>query len=134
LPYKADYDFLFENCRKAKLTEDEFIKLEIILKKCVDKHNVKAEKEYEKIALENPKNKPEKNHFVIEIERYKRQYVVVINSKNEKEVWINCLCYTDNKKWKKELVGTKDGGNCYFRLKINLKKEECYDFSVNGDA
>ena len=134
LPYKSDYDFIFKDCRKSKLTEEEFKKLEIILKKCIDKHNVKAEKEYNKICLKHPNDKPDRNHFIIEIERYKRQYIVVINSNDEKEVWVNCLCYLDNKKWKKEPIGTKDGGNCYFRLKINLTKEEYYDFSVNGDA
>jgi len=72
--------------------------------------------------------------FVIDLKKYKRQYIAVINSKGEKEVWVNCFCDTWKKNWRKELIFVLDGGNCYFNLKINLTKGEYYDLMVNGDA
>jgi hypothetical protein len=45
-----------------------------------------------------------------------------LNSKGEKEVWINCFCRDGERDWRKNLVFVKDGGNCYFNLKVNLSR------------
>ena len=36
--------------------------------------------------------------------------------------------------WKKKTVFVYDGGGCFFNLLINLSKQECEDFWVNGLA
>jgi hypothetical protein len=65
---------------------------------------------------------------------YKRQYVSIINSIGEKEVWINCFCDSFYKDWKKQILHVDDGGNCFFNLKVNLSTKKCYDIFVNGYA
>ena len=35
---------------------------------------------------------------------------------------------------KKVRIDVMDGGNCFFHLKVNIDKNEYYDFMVNGDA
>ncbi|GEO11110.1 hypothetical protein [Segetibacter aerophilus] len=64
---------------------------------------------------------------------YKRQYVPVLNSKGEKEVWANFFC-KEWENWKQEIVFIKDGGNCFFELKINLTTKACSAVHVNGYA
>jgi hypothetical protein len=73
---------------------------------------------------------------VIDLKRYKRQYIGVTNEKGEKEVWINCFCidpHNPKMNWKKEFVMVKGGGNCYFNLKVNLTTKKYYDFDTNSD-
>ncbi len=55
-----------------------------------------------------------------------------INEEGEKEVWVNCFCKTDGQNWKKESIQVDDGGNCYFRVKINLTTGKYHDLMVNG--
>jgi hypothetical protein len=67
---------------------------------------------------------------------YKRQYVPIMNEKDEREVWINCFCAfrEHNEEWKKGIIRVKDGGKCYFNLKINLSKRFYYALNFNGEA
>ncbi|MDT3739340.1 MAG: hypothetical protein RO257_07550 [Candidatus Kapabacteria bacterium] len=70
----------------------------------------------------------------INLEQYYRQYEPIINEFKEKEIWIYCFCYASNIDWKKEMLFVSDGGECYFRLEINLTKKKVINFSVNGSA
>lgn len=81
------------------------------------------------------------SYYIDANKKYYSQFIVAINKKGEKEVWVNCFCdafiqeqkpYTIN--WKKEIVQVEEGGNCFFRLTINLATNSFYDFSVNGFA
>lgn len=65
---------------------------------------------------------------------YKRQYVPMLNKKGEKIVWANFFCNDPIADWEKEIVHVRDGGNCFFNLKVNLTKRECYEICVNGYA
>ncbi len=94
---------------------DELQLIQTLLEKCIHQYNADAK---EKINLSD----------------YKRQYIISFNSQQEKEVWINCFCQVTSDDWKKNVVVVKDGGQCYFRLKINLVTKTCYDMSVNGKA
>ena len=58
----------------------------------------------------------------------------MVNNKGEKVIWINCFCNDCNKNWKKEIIIVKDGGDCYFNLKINLMTKKYYDFLINGNT
>ena len=122
-----------KNCIKSKLNNEEVATVDLLLRKCIDNYNIKAEKEFRQISLNNPSFIPNRENFVIDVEKYKRQYIVVKNSQGEKEIWINCFC-SKRKNWRKELIKVDDGGNCYFNLKINLTKRKYYDLAVNGDA
>jgi hypothetical protein len=69
-------------------------------------------------------------------EEYFKQCVAIINSKNEKIVWINCIAKKVAKfsDWENEIRPVMDGGDAYFTLKINLTTGEIYDFYVHGQA
>ncbi len=74
---------------------------------------------------------------VIHLKDYKKQYIAVINSRHEKEVWANCFCKAIEKRiefveWKKVPVKVIDGGNCFFNVKLNLAQRKAYEFKVNS--
>lgn len=116
------------------MTNDDLLKIEIILNKCINDYNPNQERQFKEINDKHPEYKLDKKYFIIDLTRYKRQYVAIINSKGEKEVWINCFCNTWDKNWKTNLIFVHDGGNCYFNLKINLTTRKYYELMVNGDA
>ena len=103
------------------LTQKEMEKIEAMLTACIDNYNNKLSSDH-------------KQYFAIDLakRKYYRQYVAVTNKKGDKEVWINCLCETHGLAWRTSVIQVDDGGNCYFHLKINLTREECYDLAVNG--
>lgn len=108
------YQPRFKNLRVAQLTTEDFRTVEILLTKCL-------------------KN----NDRDLDLEKYKRQYVVYINLKGEKEVYVNCFCSGyDNEfnYWKKSLVQVLDGGECFFNVMINLTTHKYGHLYVNGYA
>lgn len=77
----------------------------------------------------------QKVNSTIDLKNYKRQYVAYINSKKQKEVWVNCFCQnSDNDEWKSKIIEVSDGGNCFFNLKIIINQKIYTEFSVNGRA
>ena len=70
----------------------------------------------------------------VNLSDYKRQYVPVVTSKGDKEIWINFFCedWGDNE-WKTKIMSVQFGGSCYFNLKVNLTKKVYYNVIVNDD-
>ena len=122
----------------AELTQSDLLEIEYILTKCIIEYNIQQKQRFDEIPTESPIK--DINLFVINLKDYKRQYVVIENSKGEKEIWINCLCnefcdrFSDRDSWQKSVGIILDGGNCFFQLKINLTQKKYYDFYVNGYA
>jgi hypothetical protein len=81
-------------------------------------------------------NVDKSNSSAIDLSKYKRQYFVSFNSKEEKIVEINCFCHVqkNDSSWKKHRVQVDDGGACYFNLELNLTTRRFLDFNVNGKA
>ena len=80
-------------------------------------------------------NKANKKKMIKKPSKFYKQLIAVINSKGEKEVWVNCLCDLVNaSNWKKEPVVVLDGSPCYFNFKVNLTTNVIYDFILNGVA
>ena len=74
-----------------------------------------------------------RKHFPLQdLKNYKRQYIPILRSDNQKEVWVNCLCKTMDLKWKSKVVRIMDGGTCYFNVRINLTKGYYFSLSANG--
>ncbi len=134
LPFDTTQYWIFENAKQTDLCNSDLIIIENVLIKFLAEYNPKQEFEFNDISSKNPEYNLDIKNFIIDIERYNRQYIPVINDKGEKEVWINCFCNSWGKNWRKEKIIVKDGGNCYFNLKINLHTKNYYDFMVNGDA
>jgi hypothetical protein len=126
--------WLFKNAKPTNLTPQDIHDIDELLNKCIAAYNPKQQMAFDSISKKHPDYKLKIQNFVINLSRFKRQYFPVINEKGEKEVWINCFCRADNEDWRNRLISVRDGGNCYFNLKINLTLKTYYDLMVNGDA
>jgi hypothetical protein len=134
LPFDSSQNWVFNNVQNIELSDTDIENIERLIIEFIDEYNLEQEKYYNEFKKDNTELEIKKNSFIIELKRYKRQYVAVINENNEKEVWVNCFCDNLGINWKKNLVFVLDGGNCFFNLKINLTKEKCYALMVNGEA
>lgn len=115
---EAIRSFFGEGCRFTKLENADFIEIDTILKKAIEKREKKGGYD----LVRNP-------------DTYYKQVIAGVNEKGEKEVYLNCLCSVANKKdWKKVFIMVLDGGNCYFQVRINLKTKKIISFVVNGLA
>lgn len=116
---------VFENAVSAELTIEDYREIEILLEKCIEEYNINQKKFAEKHKLEKEN---------INLPEYNRQYVPVINEYGEKEVWVNCFCGNYENSRRQNIVIIKDGGKCFFNVKINITKKEYYNLMVNGHA
>lgn len=131
LPYDTSFSWLFKNAHSIDLSANEMLKIETILTRQIDKYNTNAEKRYKAIAKKYPE--AQRSHFVIDLTKYRRQYIAVIDSTGQKLVWVNCFCIQDPY-WRTQVMDVNDGGNCFFQLKIQLPAGRIFDFNINGDA
>ncbi len=134
LPFDTAQYWELKDYKPAELTNADLVDIEKLLRKCIDNYNPEQERQYNETKTRNRSLKISVTDFIIDLKKYKRQYITVTNNKGEKEVWVHCFCNSGKKNWRKELIFVLDGGNCYFNLKINLTKGEYYDLMVNGDA
>lgn len=134
IPFNTTQSWIFENSQPINLTNRDIETIEIILRKCINNYNPTQEQEFQSIHNNHPEYNIDKTNFIIDLQRYKRQYIAAINAKREKEVWINCFCKEGDLNWKTNLIIVKDGGDCYFNLKINLTTGKYYELVVNGDS
>jgi hypothetical protein len=66
-------------------------------------------------------------------DEYQYQVVVMTNPIGEKMVWLNAFCASSVAvDWHERPVLTKGGGNCYFRVMLNLSKGVYSNFIANG--
>lgn len=134
LMFDTTYTWLFENVKPSILKLTEIEEIEIILKQYVDDYNLDQQLQFDTISKSHPEYNLKVENFVINLSSYKRQYFPVINPTGQKEVWVNCFCKHFDKDWRKDMLEVRDGGNCYFSLKINLVTKQISQFIVNGDA
>lgn len=110
--------------KEATLIQSELQTVDSILKACVTDYNKSLDKERKRYSINMHKRK------------YVKQLVVVTNQNGEKEVWVNCLCYTGGhigNLWRTRIISVDDGGSCFFNFKINLATKKHYDLIVNGE-
>lgn len=121
LPIDNSNPWLFKDAKPTTLTNEELSKVEQLLIDCINTHNAKQDttKQFSEF---------------INLKKYKRQYIPFINSKGERNVYVNCFCTSDwgFDYWKKTLVQVDDGGSCFFQVTINLTKLKFEQFSTNG--
>jgi len=143
LPYDSTDIWIFKNCTQAELTNNDFKLSDSILTVCINAYNIEQEKRYKELCNKYPNEEFDKYHFLIDITKYRRQYICVTNERGDKETWINFLCESsfsypldeeDSNRWKTGIMRWLDGGNCFFNIKINLTTKKYYDFYVNGVA
>ena len=123
IEFNPKNEWLFDSSYKtAKLTQNELQIVEGILLNCIADYNNSLDKDHKLWSIDFRKN------------NYRKQLIVVINSKGEKQVWVNCFCSASGDKWKNKIYVVDDGGNCFFSFKINLATKKYYDLGVNGSA
>ncbi len=127
-------DWFFKDAKPSNLTTAEIQNAEAVLLKCIENYNSEQQKQFDKISKEHPEYNLKLQDFIIDLKKYKRQYVPVLTKKGQKEVWINFFCETSNKNWRKEIIHVDDGGNCYFNVIINLTTKTYHELMVNGVA
>jgi hypothetical protein len=128
LPYVVFSDFssvdvYLKGAKPANLNATEIHIALDLLKKAVESHN----------NSENVKAVGADHLTIIDLKSYKVQFVPgTING--EKWVYANCFCESIGSDWNKDLVMVKDGGKCYFQVRLNLTKGEYTDFMINGNG
>jgi hypothetical protein len=108
----------FKNSIPHDLNNEEISKIDSLLRSCM--------KENSQLKNRNSNN-------------YYKQCIATKNLNNEVIVWINCLCYESgfnkrNEFQRQVIDGIKDGGVCFFQVKMNLTKRTYFDLSIHGDA
>ncbi len=120
IPYTEKDRWLFQDAHPVQLTGEDITGIESLLKQATDERNKTREEKFRTQPLG----------------RYRRQLVPVMNSKGEKEVFVNCFCRNDNssfgREWRTRLLLIDGGGTCFFSIKINLSQKKAYELMVNG--
>ncbi len=111
---QTKHNWIFKEGKSTGLTNNEIMEINDLLTKTINDFNSK-----EKIKLN--------------LSEYKFQYLPIINSADEKEIWINAFC-GDPKNWEEELVVVDDGGKCYWQTTINLTKKNVESLMINGES
>jgi len=135
LDFKSDWHWIFKDAKPTTLSENEISEIEKIIEQAVKENNEQQRERLEKHNKENPDNQWTETGFELKTKGFKRQYIPVINSEGEKEIWINFFCDDwGSENWKSEIMIVHDGGNCYFNLKVNLETKTYSELSINGYA
>ena len=112
-----DHYYICKDVVPAKLSKKEIIEIEKIIFPKISETILRHNKEL------NSKD------------NYCRQYIAVTNSKKEKIIWIQFYCgEVSNKELKLGALRVSDGGDCLFKLKVNLSSKTFYDYSENMEA
>lgn len=122
LKYDTSYSFFFaEKVEAADISKDEIVECELLLRDFISKYNEDAQVKY--------------SDTKIDLKNYGRQYISVVNNKEEKIILGIFFCDPKSFEYRhKELVSVYDGGNCFFQCKFNLKNKSVFDFAENGTA
>ena len=116
---------------KPGLTQEEIIKVEQILSKCIKEYNLKQLKHYDYLSAKHENDTPE--DYTIDLKHYKRKFFVNTNANGDKIVWANCFCETfAYGNWRNEMVLVDGGDKCLFDVHINLNKASFFDLFVHG--
>lgn len=107
------YDFFTSNSKPYDLNLHELVQLDSLLKVCIKENS-------------NEISKP--------FEIYYKICVAVITPEKEKQVRVSCACKSgfSDALYRNDKVC--DGGDCYFRVIINLSNLSYHNFNVNGVA
>jgi len=109
---------VFVNSKQHELNNKEIAQIDSLLSICMKQNS----------RLKNSNN----NDYI-------KQCIATKNTNNEVIVWLYCICHKSGlffgDDFQRQPIGiVQDGGECFFKLKINLTKQTYFDLSINGDA
>ena len=135
LPFDTSWYWVFKEVKQTIISKAELIEIEKIIETAVEENNKQQNDELSNHNNTYPENQWTETGFELKLNRFKRQYVPVINKNGEKEIWINFFCENwGSENWKTDILIVNDGGNCYFNLKVNLTNKTYSELSINGYA
>lgn len=67
------------------------------------------------------------------LNNYYKQYIPYIDKNGDRILYINAACHKAEN-WETDLIIFRDGGDCYWNVKVNLNQKIMYEFGVNSIA
>jgi hypothetical protein len=134
IKYESTFTFMEDNCTATELSQSDLAEIDSLLVSAVQGYNFAQEKYYKKALQQNPNNYIDRVDFLIDIEKYFRQYIPAINSKGEQIVLVSCCCKNLDVRMRSVPLHAKDGGHCFFSVKINLTPHQFFNLQINGDS
>ena len=123
---ESEFPFL-KNCSQANLTNDEIVVADTLLQKFIGEYNKEQTRQYNSFTPEQ-----QKGHILLllDLNKFRRQYVPVINQSGDKEIWVNCFCNNMGKDWKREVIKSSGERMCNFKIMLNLTQSKSYNFRL----
>ena len=76
----------------------------------------------------------EHSNKLLPFDEYTFQYVPTITQPyQEKLIWVNALCSGQEDDWREKIIFVEGGGNCYFKVDVNLGTGDYYKLVINDD-
>ena len=134
---KSNFYFFDSSCINAALSTAEIALVERLFGKGITDYNKKIKNQ----ANASPKSAKEKKELMDDFSipytdsTYIKQLIPVIDKKNQKRVYINCVAvdlhYKDDY-WRKKFILIMDGGNSSFQVILNITTETIEYVGING--
>lgn len=125
-------NYVILNSDTISISIKDIYKINELLNKSIIEYNSAID------ALSNNFDPKNVGKTKIQLENYRKQLIPMLNYKNEKVIWINCLCNDANfgpkDDWKKTIIKVMDGGDCFFNVFINVSKNNWSAFNVNDNG
>lgn len=134
LPYDSTLNWVSENSRPTNLNSTEIRLIDSIINSCIANYNSEKLQLISLMSKNHPDIEIDSTLFLIDLKDYKRQYIPIENEQGERIVWANLFCGDFENSNKTKVLIVKDGGKCYFNLKINLKTGRYFDLNINGNS
>jgi len=127
---------VFKTGKNAYLNNEDLEKIEFAIDKIIEKQNIVEILRYKEFSKRYPEKKYKKEDFELKKQNYIRRYLVIENSKGEKEIYVALACDFIAKDFdlKKTLKQGHGGGSCLFSFKLNLETNKYYDVYFNAEA
>ena len=122
----SEFPFL-KNCSHVNLTTADMLLADTLLVKFIDEYNKEQTRQFNSFTREQ-----QKGHILLllDLNKFRRQYVPIINQSGDKEIWVNCFCTNMGKDWKKELIKSSGERMCNFKMMLNLTLRKYYNFRL----
>ncbi|RSK33259.1 hypothetical protein [Hymenobacter metallilatus] len=124
LPFSEKHTHSLIGATPSTLTEKEISQVYALVQKAIAEYNASDTFKGEFRGANDP----------IDIVNYRLQLIPGISAVGEKIVWVQGFCSDMHTDWKTTRLQVHDGGNCYFRVDINLSRKKRIRFTVNGEA
>lgn len=131
-----DCKMVFKTGTNAYLNNEDLEKIEVAIDKIIEKQNIVEIQRYKEFSKMYPKQKYKKEDFQIKKDEYIRRYLVIKNSKGEKEIYVALACdfIAKDFDFRETLRQGYGGGSCLFSFKLNLETNKYYDVYFNAEA